>query len=517
MNIGQAKQEIENTVRAYTKKKADGSYAIPAVHQRPVLLIGPPGIGKTAIMEQIAGSLQIGLVAYTITHHTRQSAIGLPVIEKRLFDGKEYTVTEYTMSEIVASVYRCMEQTGCREGILFIDEINGVSETLAPTMLQFLQCKTFGSHKIPEGWVIVAAGNPPEYNKSVREFDMVTLDRIKRIEVTEDYAVWKSYAREHEIHPSIPAYLDVRRENFYRTEANAEGHYFVTARGWEDLSRMMYVYEELGLSVTDEFVFQYIQQPEVAKDFAGFYSLCRKYQEDYAFLELLDGTMEEAAVKAKEERLKRAGYDERLAVVSLLLGAVHAALAQYSAKEREIRSLFEEVRRLKNSLDILRPEEADEMLCREIEKRQHALEVKKEAGLYREDEAFLAGYVTDWVRRFLYEWKKVKNREECTASSFLKETFGREKVKLDESREDMQRLLERAFAFAGEAFAGGQEMAVFTEEISRDDTVMKFIMDNGCRVYQKAGEILQTEKRERELREEIRQLADCLQTGEKFS
>ncbi|MCA5959930.1 AAA family ATPase [Blautia sp. RD014234] len=140
-------------------------------------MIGPPGIGKTAIMEQAAESLQIGLVAYTITHHTRQSAIGLPVIEKRQFDGKEYTVTEYTMSEIVASVYRCMERTGCREGILFIDEINCVSETLAPTMLQFLQCKTFGSHKIPEGWVIVAAGNPPEYNKSVREFDMVTLDK----------------------------------------------------------------------------------------------------------------------------------------------------------------------------------------------------------------------------------------------------------------------------------------------------------------------------------------------------
>ena len=46
---------------------------------------------------------------------------------------------------------------------------------------------------------------------------------------------------------------------------------------------MMYVYEELGIPVTDEFVFQYIQQPEVAKDFTGFYGLCRKYQEDYAF------------------------------------------------------------------------------------------------------------------------------------------------------------------------------------------------------------------------------------------
>ena len=41
----------------------------------------------------------------------------------------------------------------------------------------FLQCKTFGNHKIPDGWLIVAAGNPPEYNKSVREFDVVTMDR----------------------------------------------------------------------------------------------------------------------------------------------------------------------------------------------------------------------------------------------------------------------------------------------------------------------------------------------------
>ena len=70
------------------------------------------------------------------------------------------------MSEIIASVYEKIEETGVKEGILFIDEINCVSETLAPAMLQFLQCKTFGNQKVPEGWIIVAAGNPPEYNKS---------------------------------------------------------------------------------------------------------------------------------------------------------------------------------------------------------------------------------------------------------------------------------------------------------------------------------------------------------------
>ena len=100
------------------------------------------------------------------------------------------------------------------------------------------------------------------------------------------------------------------------------------------------------------------------------------------------------------------------------------------------------------------------------------------------------------------------------ASSVLKEMFEQEKKKLDDARADVQRLLERAFAFAGEAFSGGQEMAVFTEEISRDETVMKFILENGCKAYREAGKILQTEKRERELKEEIRELSDCLQTGE---
>ena len=157
MNIKEAKNEIKHTVRAYLAKDEAGEYRIPAVRQRPMLLIGPPGIGKTQIMEQIAREEGIGLVAYTITHHTRQSAVGLPFIHEEVFDGGSHTVTEYTMSEIIASVYRKIRDSGQREGILFIDEINCVSETLAPTMLQFLQCKTFGHQAVPQGGLIVAA------------------------------------------------------------------------------------------------------------------------------------------------------------------------------------------------------------------------------------------------------------------------------------------------------------------------------------------------------------------------
>lgn len=124
MNIKRAKQEIKDAVQAYLMKDEYGEYQIPAIHQRPILLMGPPGIGKTQIMEQISRECEIGLVAYTITHHTRQSAIGLPFIQTKIYGGKEYSVTEYTMSEIIAAVYEKIEQSGMKEGILFIDEIN---------------------------------------------------------------------------------------------------------------------------------------------------------------------------------------------------------------------------------------------------------------------------------------------------------------------------------------------------------------------------------------------------------
>ena len=115
MDIKRAKQEIQDTIEAYLAKDEYGDYRIPSIRQRPVLLMGAPGIGKTQIMEQIAKECKIGLVAYTITHHTRQSAVGLPFIKEKVYEGNTYSITEYTMSEIIASVYEKMEQTGMKE------------------------------------------------------------------------------------------------------------------------------------------------------------------------------------------------------------------------------------------------------------------------------------------------------------------------------------------------------------------------------------------------------------------
>lgn len=318
MNILEAKNEIINTVHAYLLKDDNGEYAIPSIRQRPVLLIGPPGVGKTQIMEQIADECNIGLVSYTITHHTRQSAVGLPMISEDEYEGKTYSVTEYTMSEIIAGVYNCIKYEGKREGILFIDEINCVSETLVPMMLQFLQCKTFGNQKLPEGWIIVAAGNPHEYNRSVREFDMVTLDRVRKITVEADLAVWKRYAIERHIHGSIISYLDIRPKNFYHIASDVDGLSFVTARGWEDMSNLIYIYEKLGIDITYDTIHEFLQDIEISRDFTVYYDLYNKYKDDYRVSDILDGKADSSVY----QRAMKAGFDEKMSLVNLLLDGI---------------------------------------------------------------------------------------------------------------------------------------------------------------------------------------------------
>ncbi|MBP5459081.1 MAG: AAA family ATPase, partial [Clostridia bacterium] len=211
MNIREAKEQVKFTVKSYLTRNEVGEYVIPVERQRPVFLMGPPGIGKTAIMAQIASELGLALVSYSMTHHTRQSALGLPFIRDKVYGGQNVRVSEYTMSEIISSMYEEMERTGKKEGILFLDEINCVSETLAPSMLQFLQFKTFGMHRIPDGWIVVTAGNPPEYNNSVREFDIVTWDRLKRVDVEPDYDAWREYAINNGVHPAVLGYLDIKK------------------------------------------------------------------------------------------------------------------------------------------------------------------------------------------------------------------------------------------------------------------------------------------------------------------
>lgn len=502
MNIKRAKEEIRNTIEAYLMKNEYGEYEIPVMGQRPVFLLGAPGIGKTQIMEQIARECGIALVSYTITHHTRQSAIGLPFISKKNFGGTEHTVTEYTMSEIVAAIYEKIEQTGISEGILFIDEINCVSETLAPAMLQFLQCKTFGSHKIPQGWLIVAAGNPPEYNKSVREFDVVTMDRVKKIEVEPDFEAWKEYAYEAGIHAAILSYLNTKPGNFYRMETTVDGKTFATPRGWEDLSRILHVYEKLGKTLDKEVAVQYIQHPRIARDFANYLELFYKYRTDYQIDRVMSGRIDDVLVK----KAAHASFDERLGVTGLLLSRLNTAFRQVLGMEKELELLFG---LLSGAKDPLQGGQKDQPLVYLKDMRSAFFmeyAKKKRAELLSREEDHRYSRVLDILDNYLLNLEKENIQDGEQAFARMRGWFQEEKYACDDAWEKAKDGLEHVFDFMEAAFSNGQEMVVFVTELNTSYYAVDFLKEYECERYYYYNKELLFRENSREILRRIQEL-----------
>ncbi len=480
MHIQEAKTQIKNAILSYSTKDTHGKYKIPVEKQRPVFLVGAPGIGKTAIVEQIARELNIGFVSYAMTHHTRQSALGLPFIIEKQYGEQTYSVSEYTMSEIIASIYEEMEKSGKKEGILFLDEINCVSETLAPSMLQFLQYKTFGRHRVPEGWIIVTAGNPAGYNDAVREFDIAMLDRLKKIEVEPDYEVWKKFAVSANVHSVVLSYLDIKPQYFYRVTTTIDGKSFVTARAWDDLSQMIALFEENNLTVDYNLIAQYIQDEEIAKDFTNYYDLYHKYRSDYQIDQILSGNTPASIV----ERAVNAKFDERLSLISLLLSSIDDKLIKTMLKEDSLRVVINQIKPMKDY-----EKEIGEII---LFYKQKTEQTDTKAHIER-------SYAVLDIYEDLQSLIQLKGNEYAV----IKEDLSKRLHALKQEVEEDKKMLENVFVFFEKSFGKGQEILILVSEMTIRNAISRFIFNHGCEKYQEYNSQLLFKDKQNSLQERI--------------
>ena len=495
MNIQEAKNQVKYSVISYLSKDEFGEYKIQVERQRPIFLVGPPGVGKTEIMSQVAEEMDIALVSYSMTHHTRQSAIGLPFISEHQYGDDSYRTTEYTMSEIIASVYDKMEETGKREGILFLDEINCVSETLAPAMLQFLQMKVFGRHRLPEGWVVVTAGNPLEYNNSAREFDLATLDRLKRIDVEPELEPWLVYARNNAVHASVLNYLSIKKDDFYSVRLTVDGKLFVTARGWVDLSEMIYLYEQNDIEVNLKLVSQYIQDERIARDFTSYYDLFYRYRREYDIAGILAGTgFDKAAAK-----LADAPFDERITVVRLLSDALGSEFRREFVKSAVIDEVVSRIKIQK-----------DELLGARLDKAAHILKLiysDMELDLEERKKSHSISRMNERIARKSIQTMRDIMHNVMGGIGEPSSVITREMSKLNDERnalvKSVQDRLRNTFNFIESAFEGDNEMMIFVRTLSEDRYSAGFLGKYGSEEYSRWSKGLMMSDREQELTREI--------------
>lgn len=486
MNIKEAKIQIEHAIRSYLLKDEYGDYLISLEKQRPVFLMGPPGIGKTAIMDQIAQDMQINLVSYAMTHQTRESAIGQPMVVSKNFIGREVQITESTMSEIIANIYETMEETGIKEGILFLDEINCVDKSISPMMLQFLQYKIFGKHQIPEGWVVTTAGNPAEYNHAVTEFDIATLDRLKKIDCVADFDCWKEFALKAQIHTAIVSYLTMNPDKFYGVDPEDDleakrAHNknatpdFVTARAWEDMSEMMMLYEEGGIPVDLILIEQYIQDHDIAVDFEDFYNYYNEVKDAYGIENIIAGKASDE-VKAMAAS---AGREEKAILLDVLTAEASGAM-QYS---REMTRLLEQIQPiLQDSVERLAEGFSNrEIFSQHILRRQRELEKKITARVISASNKKVERWIIHHLEAYLDNTTQA--RDNRRAILMVMQMFDENVHKAKAITQSAVSIFFNTIKFVMEVYGLGEELHTVFNNLYINTNSQKFIKTYGFEDY----------------------------------
>jgi hypothetical protein len=315
----------------------------------------------------------------------------------------------------------------------------------------------------------------------VREFDIVTLDRVKKIDVEADFAAWKEYAYEADMHPAVISYLNNRKQNFYRIETTVDGKHFATPRGWDDLSQIIKVYEKLGLRVDRELVVQYIQFPQIAKDFANYLELYYKYQTDYQIDAILEGQVDEVMLK----KTAHASFDERLSVIGLFLSRLGEAFREVYMEDQETAGIFGCLKRvLGHPTDELLTILRDETEVIRVEWQR-----KRQAELLGRREDLILQRTLKALDDCAFEMEKevilAKEQED-----YLRHWFAMRSDALEAHREEVGKMLEHTFDFMEAAFGNSQEMVVFVTELNVSFYATRFLQEYECERYYRYNQSL---------------------------
>ncbi len=280
-----------------------------------------------------------------------------------------------------------------------------------------------------------------------------------------------------------------------------DGRQFATARGWEDLSELIRVYEDQGKTADRDVVYQYVQHRTAAKDFANYLELYYKYKKDYSVEDILEGKWDAVTV----QKIEAAPLDEHLSIVSLLNGKLSGLFAECFRMDSYVSKLYEYLICYRDSQstmmleDVLRIAEKDledqkraELLTREEEKTMlRVIETLEKFSAELKGELFIGDAAFDEVRDMF-------NRETDALTSMLTQTSA---------------VLENAFRFLEDAFGESQEMVAFVTELNANYYGTWFIRENGCDLYYRYNKGLLFDERQQEIVRQMDEVEEMLNTA----
>jgi len=235
---------------------------------RPVFIWGPPGIGKSSLVDHFAQLVGLECVSLLGSQLAPEDLIGVPQITNG--------ISRFCPPKMIAR-----DEPYC----LFLDELNACSHDVQKAFYSLIHERRVGEYILPEGSIVVGAGNRAQDNAIVKPMSSALMNRMVHVHLKASHRDWLSWAYENDIHEWILKYIQVRPDHLWSQPPKHEAP-FSTPRSWHMLSDALH---QFGDEVDDdwlEILATGLLSPNHAQQFKAF---VRQTRSEYRITDILKG------------------------------------------------------------------------------------------------------------------------------------------------------------------------------------------------------------------------------------
>ena len=198
--------------------------------KRPLFLWGPPGIGKSELVENITRDLGGYMIDLRLGQMEPTDIRGIPFYNKD--SGKmDWAPPVELPDDELASQYPIV--------VLFLDELNSAAPSVQSAAYQLILNRRIGKYQLPDNVVMVAAGNRESDKGVTYRMPTPLANRFIHQEMKVDFAAWQEWAVLNKIHKDVVGYLSFAKQDLYDFDAKSASRAFATPRSWSFVSELL--------------------------------------------------------------------------------------------------------------------------------------------------------------------------------------------------------------------------------------------------------------------------------------
>ncbi len=207
-------------------------------HNTPVMIWGPPGVGKSQMVSMVAADQGVPVIDLRLSQMEPSDLRGIPFRSETADCGN--SVVEWAIPRLLPDANR-----HGRAGILFLDEINSALPAVSAAAYQLILDRCLGEYRVPDGWVIIAAGNRQGDRGVTYAMPAPLANRFTHFNFDINLDDWVTWAHNSNIDERVIAFLRFRPELLFDFDPATDPIAFPTPRSWEFVHHALHKFESL--------------------------------------------------------------------------------------------------------------------------------------------------------------------------------------------------------------------------------------------------------------------------------